>query len=132
MKPETKILKIINKAIPLALLDREHYLECLVDNDDKEEVIKEIKDIKSQCGLKIKDLDANIVNLILLYAEQQEQGYAFSIESVKDLKDSYNKSVLESKCFRELRHSIFGKTKLEQFCDSAKPVNVFDIKGEYE
>ena len=51
MKLETKILKIIKKAIPLALLDREHFLECLGERAEGEEVLEEIEKIKSQRGL---------------------------------------------------------------------------------
>lgn len=130
MKIETKIYKIIKKAIPLALLDREHFLECISDCIEKESVVREIEEIKSQTGLAFKDLDANIVNMILLYAEQQELGYAFSIEKVKEMKVFHKRSMLLSKEFRDLRHSIFGKTKLEEFIDSAKSVDIFEYKDK--
>lgn len=130
MKIETKIYKTIKKAIPLALLDREHFLECIGDRIEKESVTKEIEEIKSQKGLDFKDLDANIVNTILLYAEQQELGYAFSIENVKEMKVFYKRSMLLSKEFRELRHSIFGKTKLEEFMETAKSVDIFEYKDK--
>lgn len=132
MKLETKIFKLINKAIPLALLDREHFLECLGNRAESEEVADEIEKIKSQRSLAFKDLDANIVNMILLYAEQQELGYANSIEGVKEMKVLYKKSMLSSSKFRELRHSIFGKTKLEEFMESAKSVNIFEYKDKFK
>lgn len=126
MKIETKIHKIINKAIPKSLMDRES-LVIAYGGKDCEEISKEIEQIKSHVKLKFIDLNPKIVMLILIYAEQYEVGYANSIEKCRDLSAFYQKSLKEAKVYRDLRHKLFGKTKLEQYVENSKSYSLSEI-----
>lgn len=126
MKLETKIHKIINKAIPKSLLDREDLIVAY-GGKNCEEILNEIEQIKSQIGLKYSELNASVVMLILIYAEQHEVGYANTIEKCIDFSAFYKQSLKEAKEYRELRHQLFGKTKLELYIDDSQSYSLHEI-----
>lgn len=129
MKIETKLLKLIKRAIPKAILDRES-LYLAYNGCDCEDILTQIKEFKSQQGLKFEELNASIVMSILLYAEQYEMGYIESIENCSDLIKEYKQGLKEAKEYRVIRHQIFGKTELEKHLESGTSIPIHELTSK--
>jgi hypothetical protein len=86
--------------------------------------LEEARAIKALAGVSLKKMSAEqlaVAALAFIYAEQWESSLADALPKGVERKHASASAT----AFQEARHRIWGKTRMEVFLDTAKPVRVF-------
>jgi hypothetical protein len=113
-----------------AIKDRESYFHAVTSDEDKKEVQETLDLIHRVKDKKVSELSSEEevkgLYYTLLYAEQWDDSLADSLgESDPQFTKNLKKNAKE---YKELRHLLFGKNKLELMLENAKSVTLDEIK----
>lgn len=117
------------RALPLAILDRKSLADCYpMDSPHRAEALEEARTLAPLKGRRLAQLDAaeqHLAYLAFACAQQWEEELARTHATAD--KARQEASLRNARLFQEVRYRRWGKSRLEQALESAKPVKVTDL-----